>query len=151
MIETRNTKQTTAVLLAIRSMQLSTSVQASQILQNNILASPIASMIHDDRVRSVAFSPDGNYVVSASDDGTARVWETATGNEIARMTHDDWVRSVAFSPDGNYVVSGSDDGTARVWEPATGNEIARMTLMTGSTLSPSARMGAMWCLQAEMA
>ena len=67
----------------------------------------IARMTHDDMVNSVAFSPDGKYVVSGSDDDTARVWEAATGKEIARMTHDDDVNSVAFSPDGKYVVSGS--------------------------------------------
>ena len=58
-------------------------------------------------VNSVAFSPDGKYVVSGSGDSTARVWEAATGREVARMTHDDGVHSVAFSPDGKYVVSGS--------------------------------------------
>ncbi len=63
-------------------------------------------MTHDGLVYSVAFSPDGKYVVSGSDDKTARVWEQLTGREIARMTHDDAVSSVAFSPDGKYVVSG---------------------------------------------
>ena len=87
----------------------------------------IARMTHDNKVNSVAFSPDGKYVVSGSDDDTARVWEAATGMEIARMTYDGHVNSVAFSPDGKYVVSGSDDGTARVWEAASGEEVARMT------------------------
>jgi WD40 repeat protein len=72
-------------------------------------------MTYDDSANSVAFSPDGKYVVS-SGDTTARVWEAATGKEVARMTHDDFVRSVAFSPDGKYVVSGSYDSTVRVWE-----------------------------------
>ena len=72
-------------------------------------------MMHDDFVYSVAFSPDGNDVISGSWDRTARVWEAESGKEVARMTHDDWVFSVAFSPDGNYVVSGSQDRTARVW------------------------------------
>ena len=86
-------------------------------------------MTHDDIVMSVAFSPDGKYVVSGSWDDTARVWEAATGEEVARMTHDDAVYSVAFSPDGKYVVSGS-----RGWKPlACGKlpqaeeEVARMT------------------------
>ena len=43
---------------------------------------------------SVAFSPDGKYVVSGSADNTARVWEAATGKEVARMTHDDTVYSL---------------------------------------------------------
>jgi WD40 repeat protein len=87
----------------------------------------VAYMTHDDFVRSVAFSPDGKYVVSGSYDGTARMWDAATGKEVARMIHDNAVTSVAFSPDGKYVVSGSYDGTARVWEATTGKEVARMT------------------------
>jgi WD40 repeat protein len=78
-------------------------------------------------VLTVAFSPDGKYVVSGSADSTARVWEAMTGKEIARMTHEGNVTSVAFSRNGKYVVSGSADSTARVWEAMTGNEIARIT------------------------
>jgi WD40 repeat protein len=72
-------------------------------------------MTQDAGVNSVAFSPDGKYIVSGSGDNTAGVWEALTGKEIARMTHEAEVNSVAFSPDGKYVVSGSDDKTARVW------------------------------------
>ena len=97
-----------AVLLATQSMNMVPSSEAAQVLlNNNFAARPITRMTHDDPVYSVAFSPDGKYVVSGSDDNTARVWEASTGKEIARMTHDDYVYSVAFSPDGKYVVSGS--------------------------------------------
>jgi len=128
---TRNSKQSVAFLLAIQSIKLDPSPQAAQFLMTeNFAAKLIARTTHDSDhqyVYSVAFSPDGKYVVSGSGDMTARVWEAATGREVARMTHDDQVVSVSFSPDGKYVASGSVDFTARVWEAATGKEVARMT------------------------
>lgn len=123
---TGNSKQMTAVLLAIQSMRMFPSIEAVQVLQNNFLALATSSMTHRSRVTSVAFSPDGRYVVSASADYTARVWETASGREIARMTHEGVVTSVAISPDGKYTISGSTDKTARIWETANSREIARM-------------------------
>jgi WD40 repeat protein len=66
-----------------------------------------ARMTNENIVSSVAFSPDGKYVVSGSWDHTARVWEATTGVEVARMTHESRVTSVAFSPESKYVVSGS--------------------------------------------
>ena len=100
----------------------------------------ISSMTHDDAVTSVAFSPDGRYIASGSYDGTARVWEVATGREIARMTHNNLVNSVAFSPNGEHVLSGSKD--LRVWETLTGKETARMTpdgLVSVVSFSPNGR------------
>ena len=75
-------------------------------------------------VTSAAFSPDGKFVVTASSDKTARVWEAATGKAIGEpLRHEEEVTSAAFSPDGKFVVTASDDKTARVWEAATGKAI----------------------------
>jgi hypothetical protein len=48
----------------------------------------------------VVFSPDGARLATASSDGTARLWEAATGREQARLEHGGTVRVVVFSPDG---------------------------------------------------
>jgi WD40 repeat protein len=71
----------------------------------------------------VAFSPDGQTIVSGSDDNTLRLWDLA-GNPIGEpfQGHPAPVWSVAFSPDGQTIVSGSDDNTLRLWDLA-GNPI----------------------------
>ncbi|MGD2084612.1 MAG: AAA-like domain-containing protein [Candidatus Aminicenantes bacterium] len=61
---------------------------------------------HNNAVNSVAFSPDGKTVLTGSSDGTARLWEAATGNPVSSpMIHGDWVYSVAFSPDGKTIMA----------------------------------------------
>jgi WD40 repeat protein len=92
----------------------------------------LAELVFPDRITSVAFSPNGKYVVAgmerflSTNDNFAVVWEAETGREISRMAHNGNVCSIAFSPDSNYVISGGDN-TARVWEALTGKEVARMT------------------------
>ena len=70
-----------------------------------------------DSVQYASFSPDGRYLVTASNDHTARVWEVATGEAVTpSLRHNFLVTSAFFSPDGHRVVTASGDGTARVWE-----------------------------------
>jgi WD40 repeat protein len=87
----------------------------------------VARMNHEIYVCSVAFSPDGKYLATASNDRAARVWETKTGKQIAHVSHDGKVDFVAFSPDGKYLATASEDKTARIWEATTGNQIARVS------------------------
>jgi WD40 repeat protein len=73
---------------------------------------------------SVAFSPDGEYILSGHDDGILKLWNITTGEETKTFEgHNDWVSSVAISPDGRYALSGSADKTLKLWNLATGQEI----------------------------
>jgi WD40 repeat protein len=79
---------------------------------------------HTMSVASVAFSPDGKYVLSGSWDDTLKLWNVETGREIRTFTgHRDNIKSVAFSPDGKYALSGSEDRTLKLWDVATGKEL----------------------------
>ena len=75
---------------------------------------------HDKFVQSASFSSDGLRVVTASWDGTARVWDATSGRQIAMLRgHEAPVFSAAFSPDGLSIVTASEDKSARIWDATT--------------------------------
>jgi eukaryotic-like serine/threonine-protein kinase len=79
---------------------------------------------HLEDVTAVAFSPDGQRIVTGSWDQTAKVWEAASGRELLTLEgHSAPIRSVAFSPDSQRIVTGSWDQTAKVWETASGRDL----------------------------
>lgn len=87
-------------------------------------AQDFALIGHTDRVRSVAYSPDGRRLVTASYDRTARVWDALTGRQILVLRgHGASVLSAAFSPDGGRIATGSMDKTARIWDATTGRQL----------------------------
>ena len=84
----------------------------------------IAFFGHTGPVLYAAFSPDGSRLVTTSEDHTARIWDTRTGQQLGpSLEHDDSVLMAAFSPDGKRIVTASEDHTARVWDVATGHAI----------------------------
>jgi WD40 repeat protein len=88
-------------------------------------------------ISSVAFSPDGQRIASASHDGTISLWNSATGEVIAGPStgHSDHVISVAFSPDGKRLTSASDDQTIRMWDVTTWECVLEAGSPTGPTES----------------
>jgi WD40 repeat protein len=91
---------------------------------------------HQGGVSSVKFSPNGQYLATASYDGTARLWDLQ-GNQLAQWQgHHDGVRSVSFSPNGEYLATASSDGTARLWD-LQGNQLAQLQGHQGGVRSVS--------------
>ncbi len=84
------------------------------------------SVRHSALIRDVLFSPDGRYFATASFDGTARVWETATGRPAGPvLKHTNYVATVAFSPDGTTLAAGDygPAGLIKLWDWRTGKEV----------------------------
>jgi tetratricopeptide (TPR) repeat protein len=70
---------------------------------------------HSESVAALAFSPDGQYIVSGSGDNTLRLWDTKGKLLHTLNGHTSYIRALAFSTDGQYIVSGSGDKTLRLW------------------------------------
>lgn len=87
-------------------------------------------------VLSVAFSPNGRFLVTGQEDHTIRIWDVISRKEIGRLTnHKRRITSVAFSPDGKLLASGGEDLTVRLWDFATRREINKLTGHTGEIWS----------------
>ncbi len=70
---------------------------------------------HTDAIYNAQFTRDSSTLLTASDDGTARVWNVLDGSSIALRGHDDDVYRARFSPDERSVATASLDGSVRVW------------------------------------
>jgi WD40 repeat protein len=94
---------------------------------SGVLVSP-NPLTHDDAITAAKFTRDGNRLVTASEDGTLRVWDFTTGREKQpRIFLDGKVLAIVFSPDGNYMMTITSTNIARLWSVKDSIvEIARM-------------------------
>jgi WD40 repeat protein len=76
---------------------------------------------HGRPVAGVAFSAEGNYLVTCSDDKTLKLWDAHVAPEATLLGEfDSWVNHVAFSRDGKQIAAGAVDRSIRVWDSSTG-------------------------------
>ena len=76
---------------------------------------------HTKSLTDVAFAPNGQQIVTSSEDKTARVWDAKNGKQLSILEgHIGFVLSALFSPEGRRIVTVSSDMTARIWDAETG-------------------------------
>jgi WD40 repeat protein len=82
---------------------------------------PRKGFSHGNTIYDLAISPEGRTLATASRDGTAKLWNAASGELRAILKgHKGRVARLAFSLDGRTLATGSDDKTARLWDVVTG-------------------------------
>jgi serine/threonine-protein kinase len=119
-----------------------------KILVWDVLDNKIARSIaaHEGHIHLVAVSPNQRTFLSASSDGTAKLWSDRSKSLRFACPHSDAVLSIAFSPDSTRFLTGSDDGLVRLWDTATGKELHRFYGHLGNVwsvaISPDGKLAA---------
>lgn len=94
---------------------------------------PIPLKGHEKEVNTCEISADSHWLVTVSDDGTARLWDLTVSDPVGNVSvfsdHTDIVRAAAFDPNGRFVVTGSMDGKARLWDLKDSNRHPQSTIV----------------------
>ena len=148
--------QELSLLLAVEAMRRLPCAEANQALVRGLtsLLRQRAQLSHDGQIYhgnkhahrghvfAIAFSPDGRYLATASEDGSAGVWDTVSGEQASCLAHNGEVYAVTFSPDGRYLATASWDGTAGIWEVGSGHRRFSLNhegMVRGVAFSPDGR------------
>jgi WD40 repeat protein/predicted Ser/Thr protein kinase len=82
---------------------------------------------HTNAVKTLAFSPHGEFIASGGADKTVRIWKEANGLQVYSLAgHSKMVTAVAWCPDQDVVVSGGLDWSIRMWDTTTGKELKKL-------------------------
>lgn len=129
-VRTFMAKDPTRALAGLGELSSLEGVPGALQLARGAFARPSALAVligHGGPVLAAAFSPDGTRVVTASQDGTARLWHAdGRGASVVLTGHRGPVRSASFSRDGTRIVTASDDGSARVWQTDRSGEAVKL-------------------------
>lgn len=125
--ENNNSKNSNlAVLLAIEASRIAETLTAYKILAN--FTGPVDTVTgHSARINHIAWSPDDERLVSVSDDGTARVWNSGNAPPKKTLTlrahQGKKIYYAAWNADGARLVTTGADGTAQIWDTTNGKSL----------------------------
>ncbi|WNG17562.1 CHAT domain-containing protein [Cystobacter fuscus] len=137
----------TLALLMLREIREPARLQGWAQDVTEVLQQPLSRALlrgHQEAVVHVDISPDGQRVVTASRDGTARLWRTdGEGDALVLAGHEGPLYHATFNPaDGSSVLTSSHDGTARLWRTSDGHLLRVFThrgVVQWGTFSPDGR------------
>ena len=81
---------------------------------------------HKGMLKRAVFSPDGRQILTGSVDGTARVWETATGKQLYVLNQTGDIHAAIFSHDGTRIFTASEYAAPTIWNAKDGSKIAKL-------------------------
>lgn len=133
--------------------QFATSAWSTIRLWNSIDGTLIAEFNQPGGANSINFSPDGTRIITAHNDGTAKLWDGNDGALITTLTghtHNQ-VNQAQFNPDGSRIVTISRDNTARLWNGYDGTLIATMSAHNGAVFFANYSPDGSWIITTSTA
>jgi WD40 repeat protein len=91
---------------------------------------------HNRSITALAPSSDGNYLATASGDGTARIWDTRTGEQLRLLPDGNALTNVQFNPDGGLAMTLDQQGVVRLWDTGIGEPITALARLSGGETYP---------------
>ncbi len=135
----------TSTLLAVDSYQRIPSLEAEEILRENIslLPAPVEEINHEGSVLAIRVSPGGDSFVSTSEDGAACLNRFEGGESLFCSTSSGSVLDAAFSPDGKLLVTSADSGQVSILDADSGQLLKELNYgvpVFSVTISPDGRL-----------
>ena len=128
----------TAALLTLRSLNLEYTPQGDAALLSAINLNYPVQVFTGNKggVEKVAFSPDDKWILTGSNDHTARLFDAQSGKQLQAFSgHTAGINDIAFSADGKWVLTASWDKTVRLWDTGTGRELRKFVGHTNSVIT----------------